>query len=176
VLRLEAVAHSVHGKEMRRDAGLGLKLLAKSDDMRIHRTRVRVIFVAPNRIEDQIARQHALRVLQKEQQQVVFGGRDLYFFASAGHVAALYIDFDVAELRHAPGMIAAAAQHRADAGEQLARAEGLHQVIVGADLEQQDFIHLVSDRAQDNDGGRNAVRAQLLADLDAAHAGKAQVD
>ena len=68
-----------------------------------------------------------------------------------------------------------AAQHGADARQQLARAEGLHQVIVGADFEQQHLVDFIAQRAQHDDGRVDMGRAQLFADLHAAHAGQAQI-
>ena len=43
------------------------------------------------------------------------------------------------------------ARHRADAGEQLAEAERLHDVVVGAELEPDDAVDLVAARRDDDD-------------------------
>ena len=67
------------------------------------------------------------------------------------------------------------AQHGADARQQFARAEGLHQVVVGADLEQQHLVDFIAQGAQHDDGGDDLRGAQLLADLDAVHARQPQI-
>ena len=67
------------------------------------------------------------------------------------------------------------AQNRADARQQFPRAEGLHDIIVGADFEQQDFVDLFSDRAQHDDRRLYPGGAEALADLDAAQIGQAEV-
>ena len=64
------------------------------------------------------------------------------------------------------------AKHRADAGDQLARAERLGHIIVGAGLEAADPVALLAARGQHHDrhvGGRRAA-AQAAADLDPADA------
>ena len=66
-------------------------------------------------------------------------------------------------------------QDGADAGQQFARAERLHHVVVGADFEQQDLVHLVPDRAQHDDGSLHFGGTQLLADFHTVHARQAQI-
>ena len=68
-----------------------------------------------------------------------------------------------------------APQHRADACQKFARSEWLHDIVVGADLEQQHFVHLLADRAQDDDGRLHMRGAQLLAKIDAAHLRQSQI-
>ena len=51
-----------------------------------------------------------------------------------------------------------APQHRADPRHQFARAERLHHVIVGADLEQQHLVHFIAHRAQHDDRRLHAAR------------------
>src|SRR2546426_11264001 len=67
------------------------------------------------------------------------------------------------------------AQHGADAGEQLARAEGLHDVVVGADLQAHYPVGLIVLASDDDDGGR-ALLADLARKLHAVLSGKAQVE
>ena len=62
-----------------------------------------------------------------------------------------------------------------DAGEQLAKAERLDQVVVGTELEADDAVDLVSARADDDDRHARA-GAQLAAHLEAVAVGEAQVE
>ena len=59
---------------------------------------------------------------------------------------------------------ALAAHHGLDAGQQLARVEGLGQVVVGAHLQAHDAVHGVSARGEHQDGDGLALRAQAAAD------------
>jgi hypothetical protein len=69
----------------------------------------------------------------------------------------------------------AAAQHAADARQQLARLEGLRQVVVGAHLEAEDAVErLVAGGEHDDRQGRR--RAQLAAQGQAVVAGQVQVE
>src|ERR1035441_6538715 len=63
VLRQEAVAHAVHSQKMAGHVGLRLQLLAQLYDVRIHRAGVGEEFVAPDRIENHVAREGAIGVL-----------------------------------------------------------------------------------------------------------------
>jgi hypothetical protein len=60
--------------------------------------------------------------------------------------------------------------------QQLSRAEGLGDVVVGSDLEQQNFVGHIRDRAQDDDGGRRGDALEDAADVSAGHAGQHQVE
>jgi len=68
------------------------------------------------------------------------------------------------------GQGARSPQDRADAREQLARHEGLGQVVVGAHLEADDAVHVLAARGQHQDGGVGvcaAGRAQVAAQAEA---------
>ena len=61
-------------------------------------------------------------------------------------------------------LAAGAPHHRPDPGQQLARGEGLRDVVVGAQLEPEDPVGLLAARGQDHDG-HVGVGAQLPADV-----------
>src|SRR5919197_1588578 len=67
-----------------------------------------------------------------------------------------------------------AAQHRPDAGDQLARAEWLGDVVVGSQLQPDHLVDLVAAGGQDDDGQGRVALLQLAADLEAARAGQHQ--
>jgi hypothetical protein len=79
-------------------------------------------------------------------------------------------------LAGAPGLPAgAAAQHGVDAGQQLARVEGLGQVVVGAHFQADDAVHVLDLGGQHDDGRAVAGGAQAAADGQAVLAGQHQV-
>ena len=108
--------------------------------------------------------------MKKIAKQIVFGGREPQLFAFAGYEPAFEIDFRIGEIGHLAGIRGGPPQHRANAGHQFARAERLHHVIVGADLEQEHFIEFVSQGAEHDDGRRHLGGAQLLANIRTGHA------
>ena len=61
-----------------------------------------------------------------------------------------------------------AAEHRLDAGHQLAGVEGLGHIVIGAQLQADDLVHVVGAGGEDDDGDV-ARLAQLAADLEAVH-------
>ena len=72
------------------------------------------------------------------------------------------------------GLLAEAAQHRLDAGQHLAGAEGLYDVIVRAQLQAQDAVDLLA-LGGEHDDRQAAGLADGAADVDARHAGHHQV-
>ena len=70
---------------------------------------------------------------------------------------------------------APAAAHRPDAGHQLAEAERLHHVVVGAELEAEHPVELVGPGGQHDDRHVRR-RAQCPADVVPVHVGQAEVE
>jgi hypothetical protein len=85
----------------------------------------------------------------------------------------ILVDAQAGHGRHAGGM-AVAAQHRIDPGDHLARAEWLAHIVVGADLQAEQAVHLVGARG-DHDHRHVAEAAQLAADLHAVAVRQHQV-
>ena len=69
-----------------------------------------------------------------------------------------------------------AAQQRLDPAHQLAQAERLGQVVVGAELEADDLVDLVVARRQDQDRHLGAGGADAAQHLEAVDAGQADVE
>ena len=88
------------------------------------------------------------------------------------------IDVEAADARPRPAPGPArpsrAADDRADAGEQLARREGLREVVVRAELEPHHAVRLLAARGEHDDRHVGA-GAQLAADLEAVLAGQHEV-
>ena len=68
-----------------------------------------------------------------------------------------------------------AAQHRAQAGEQLVDADRLRHVVVGAGVERRDLLPLLADR-REHDHRCRAPGAQLTADVDAGPVGQHEIE
>ena len=105
--------------------------------------------------------------------QPKFGRPELHRFAGRGARDArdIHLDVGIAQLiarqsRPDP------AQHGADPRQQLARAEGLGDIIVGAGFQATDAVGLFAARGQHDDRhvGRRPLAPQAPADLDPGHA------
>ena len=79
-------------------------------------------------------------------------------------------------MQHLARLRGRAAQHGADACQQFAGAERLHQVVVGADFQQQHLVDFIAQGAEHDDRRGYVSGSQLLADLHAVHARQAQID
>jgi hypothetical protein len=166
----------MNGNEMPGGAWLGFELLAETNDVRIDGAGVGEGFVAPDRIQNDVAFEDAVRVLKEERQQVVFGWREFERFALAGDHAPFEIDFGIGKTDGNVGIRRGTAEDSVDAREKFARTEGFDDIVVGADFEEKDFVHFLADGAEDDQWSLDAGGAELLADLNAAHAGEAEVD
>ena len=69
----EAVSHSMHGQEMLGATGVALQFLPQPHHVRIHGARVGKRFVTPHGIQNHIARERAVGILQEVGEQVVLG-------------------------------------------------------------------------------------------------------
>src|SRR5206468_2752561 len=100
-------------------------------------------------------------------EQVELLRRQLEISPVERRAAGALVHGEAADLQHAgrktPG---AATRDGADAGDQLAQAEGLHDVVVGAELEADDAVALLAARGDDDDRHVRP-RAQLAADVEA---------
>ncbi len=115
---------------------------------------------------------------EEEAQELVFPGGEGDGRAGAGDPAGGKVDLDVAEtgdrgLRGARG--GRAAKQDAQAGEQLAAAEGLGEVIVGAGVEGGDFLRFLVADGKDEDGKRGPL-AEAAEDLKAVGVGQPEVE
>ena len=98
------------------------------------------------------------------------------FLAVDAHGSRLAVDGETAEAqRRIGGGGATAAENGANARLQLARTEGFGQIVVGADLQSDDAIHLLAARGQHQDR-RLGARADRAADLEAVDVGQHDVE
>src|SRR5213596_225612 len=138
--------------------------------MGIHRARRGKPLVAPHLVEQPLAGDDFTPVLDQEHQEVELLPRHPDLTPRLEHLPAAEVDPRVAErelLELLPR--SRTAQHRPHAGEQLAQREGLCDVIVGAQLEPEDAVHLGAARRQHDHGHVDTAAAELPADVPAAH-------
>src|SRR5215467_4771016 len=102
--------------------------------MRIDCSSIRVIFITPHGVQNQISREYTLRIVKEEEEQIVFCWCDFDLFASPSDVAAFEIDFDVTKVCYAACIVAATPQNGSNSGDEFSRAERLDNVVVSADL------------------------------------------
>src|SRR5206468_7795194 len=81
-----------------------LELAAQVADVDVERVRVGPEVVAPDLLEDHVAREHTLRVREEQLEQLVLGARerDLARSASRGHRVA--VELEVLEAQGAAGL------------------------------------------------------------------------
>ena len=115
-------------------------------------------------------------VAHQRAQEVELDGREMDLLAVAAHDPRVEVDVQAVDLdRGLPGRVAHAPQRGAEARHELARAEGLGHVVVGAGLERLDLRVLLAHGAEHEDRHRGPL-AQAPGELDAAAVGEHEVD
>ena len=146
--------------------------------MRIDRARFTRKIVPPYAREQLLAREHLAGVGREHVQDLDLLGRADDRLAAQRDGIALEIDGQAVvgdDAAVALWLLARAAQHRLDARHDLARAEGLDDVIVRAQLEPDDAVDLLALCGEHQDGELRAL-ADLAAHLDAGHLGHHDVE
>ena len=110
----------------------------------------------------------------QEQRELV--ARQRPDLAVEAHLARAAVDLQPAEAQQVGlGRTWPTPQDGSQAGKQLARLEGLGQIVVGPQLETDDAVHGVSARGQHQDR-HVAARADLAAHIEPVHVGQHQVE
>src|SRR5258708_37441718 len=86
---IELVPHAVHGQEELRVGGTRLDLLAQLGDVNVDGARQRRLVVAPDLVEQAVARDHLAAVLDEVPQEAHLARRHLDSLALAAHFALL---------------------------------------------------------------------------------------
>ena len=121
---------------------------------------------APDGVEQLLAAEDAAGVLHQVVEQAEFGGAQVDLVAGAADAVGDAVDDDVTVVEAIVGQARAdAAEHGADAGDQLAHREGLGQIVVGAGVEAADAIAFLATRGQHDD--RHVAGLGLAADATA---------
>src|SRR3989442_6976329 len=123
----------------------------------------------PHLIGDQRARQHLACVAHEIVEQCVFARGQLDAAACASDAPAQPVDLEVGDAHHLVVLGRPAAQDGADARQQLGEREGLHQVVVGAELQALDAVLYLVARA-DEEHRRLALATDALQHAEAIHA------
>ncbi len=147
--------------------------------MHIDSALLDIDIAAPDLIEQLAAGVGALLVGHEELQQTVFGGAHLGRFAVDGDAVADRIEQQAADLdRRFAVHWRRAAQHGLQAGDQLARREGLGDVVVGADFQALDLVVLFTLGGEHDDRrvGGQLVALEAARQLDARSAGQHPVE
>ena len=105
------------------------------------------VVVAPDVLEELVAGEHLARVAEQEREQLERLGLERHGVAVAQHAVAGEVDLDPAEVderrRVAPAArLLGPPEDRPDPRRQLAQAERLGDVVVGAELEADDLVDL----------------------------------
>jgi len=126
-----------------------------------------------------VARQHEASVVEQLPEQVELLRSKLDLLVTHTRLATARIDDEVAVHDDLALTVAPLGRRppkdRPDPRHELARVEGLGEVVVGADLEPDDLVHVLVARGQHEDG-HVGVLADPLADLDAVDVREHQVE
>ena len=148
--------------------------------MHIQRLRIAHIIRTPNALNELAASKHAAGVAHEVLQQVEFFQRHRHRLAIHRYRVALHIHAYAAALNNAVIKLInlfhlrAAAQHRADASNQLTSGIRLGHVIIRAQLKANNLVNLRVTSRDHNDGNIR-LSAQLAAHVRATHARQHQV-
>src|SRR2546427_8230315 len=106
--------------------------------------------VAPNFLEQALTAEDLARMAEEVLQKIELLGGELDGFPAAGHFMRAHADFDIPECVTLLllGSATGAAQDGLDARQQLADGKRLGDIIVGAELEADDFVDLLAARGQ----------------------------
>src|SRR5438067_3361615 len=140
--RPDLVADAPHGHDRR---GLA-ELAAQLPHVDVHGARVPGERVAPDALEQLVAREDETAVVEQLPEQVELLRRKLDLLVPHLDLAPAGVDHEVTVLqRRALGILSVgrrAAQDRLHARDELARVERLRHVVVGADLEADDLVDI----------------------------------
>jgi hypothetical protein len=157
-VRCQHVAAAAHGLDQLRLAAVILELAAQAADGDVDRAVERPSLAPAQQVQQHVARQHPVRPFHQGQQQVIFtaGQRDFHAIG-AQQPATGWFQRPARETQRrgiigaAAGAIGGAAQHGAHAGQQFAGVERLGHVVVGAQLQPDDAVGLLTHGREHHD-------------------------
>src|SRR3954471_6206326 len=113
----------------------GLELAAQVGDEHLDRVRLRERVVAPDLVEQALARDDDPLVAHEVLEQLELALGELDVALAAAHLVGVGVELEVAGHQRGRAARRAAAQQRAQAGEQLLALERLDEVVVGAGVQ-----------------------------------------
>src|SRR5690348_13359329 len=132
---IERVTGSTHGADEILVAAF-VQRLAQAADMDVDGAQLDLGIAAPHRIEQLLAREDAAGPLEEEAQQAELRRAEMDRLAGAADAMRREIEREIAEAQDfGIARRAGAADHGPEPRDQLARAEGLRDIIVGAAVE-----------------------------------------
>ena len=158
--------------------GVLLDLASELADVDVEVVLVGAFLAAPDALEEHAVGEDAVGVHDEGLEELVLGGGEVDGLAGASDLAALEVDGEVAGAEDglgAGGGAGGVAEGDADAGDELVHAEGLGEVVIGAEGEGLDLGGFGVSGGEDNDGG-GANLADAADDLDAVEVGEAKVE
>ena len=115
--------------------------------MGIHGTAVSEIIVAPQAVQQVVPGEHFFGVGGQQPEQFLFPFGKRHFFVINGHHIVIDINGQIGNDQlagFALFLLGDAPQDRPGPGHDLRRAEGLDDIIVGADIQPHDFIRILT--------------------------------
>src|SRR5271157_269875 len=170
---LETVTGAADRFEVARVLGVRLDFFPDTADVDINGTGSHIRSVAPDGVEQMVAREDTSAMAGKviEQAELRGGGGNQLAADHEGHRRGINLNLTDLQGTGREGPLEAA-QHGLDAGHELARAEGLGDVVVGAELESENAVGFTALGGQKNDGhgGEAGSLANRTADFEAVFA------
>src|SRR5215210_101005 len=179
LLPCDAVAEAPHRLDAVR---CRTKLLAQAAHVRVHCAGVDHAFVAPDVVEQRVAALHTPTPFDEQREELELGRRELDLLVLYPDLMPFEIHADCAELEQRAAALGCAAGIAAQNGfypqHQLARAEWLRDVIIRAQFESDDPVHLLRlcGEHDDWDRSRRGVALQCTAYFQPTHSRQHQVE
>ena len=173
----ETVALAAQGLDA---PGVPPEFFAQAADVGVDGAGVDGAGVAPDLLQQRVARLRAAPAFEQQAEQLELGGRQVELLAVEGDLEIAPVDDEFADGQPvvAPLGPAHAPQHGFHPQDEFARAEGLGHVIVRADFQPGDALGGLALGGEHQHGDRGGVRLgfELAADLLAVHVREHQVE
>ncbi len=175
--RGEAIPHAAHGLDAARARA---ELLSQPLHVRVDRARRDVAVDLPDVAEERRARLHAVAAVAERHEQLELERRQVHRLLVHPRAVGVAVDLQAPEpeRRRRRALRRLPPEDRLDAEQELANAERLDDVVVGAELEAHDPVDLLPLRRHHDDGDvqRGLIALERLADLEAGDVREHQVE
>jgi hypothetical protein len=169
---IQPVAEPADAYQVARLCRIISELTPKSDDMAVHRAFGDECLSAPSILNQLIAAQHPAPVVHENFQELEFKRRKYDGFAAPPEFGARKIDFHIAESKNVLIFSFKPAQNRPYARAEFPRAERFGYIIVGPQVEPENFFRFVGFGGQYNNRRAYSSQPDVPADVKAIPPGK----